>query len=61
MPERQRLAFSLWFGGGGPNMSYRDVAAVMGVTPKAAFFLVRKANAWLKAHGQSPADLREKA
>ena len=61
MPDRQRLAFSLWFGGGGPNMPYRQVAAIMGVTPKAAYFLVRKAQAWKKAHGQSPADLGEKA
>ena len=57
MPERQRLAVQLRFGGTGPEWSYRTVGAVMGISPVAALYLVRKGLNWLKANGHSTADL----
>jgi DNA-directed RNA polymerase specialized sigma subunit len=61
LPERQHLAVSLRYGGAGPLMPYRQIAAFMGNGPQRAHRLVRKGVARLRANGHDPADLREPA
>lgn len=61
LPERQRLACSLRFGGSGPLMSYSLIASCMAITRQCAHKLVRRGTARLRAHGYETPGLREQA
>ena len=58
MPEKQRLAVSLWICAKGQEpLSYATIGSLLGCSRQNANRLVRKGLAWLKANGHSPADL----
>jgi DNA-directed RNA polymerase specialized sigma subunit len=61
LPERQKLACALRFGGPGPHLSYHLIAHCMGISRPTAWHLVRKGKARIRAQGYDIASLYAQA
>lgn len=61
VPEQQKIACSLRYGGPGPNLSYPVIAQCMGICLSAAHKLVKKGTARIQANGYRISDLSGQA